>query len=134
MAGTSGDPVRVLASLPGVSQVVWPAAIFVVRGSNPGNPGFFIDGIRVPATFHLALGPSIIPPSLVSGLDFYPGAYPEKLRTLHRRHRLDPHRAPARGIACTPSPTSLYEARAVVTAPVDDAKGTVAAAARITRT
>lgn len=133
-AGTSGDPVRVLASLPGVSQVVWPAAIFVVRGSNPGNTGFFIDGIRVPATFHLALGPSIIAPSLVSGLDFYPGAYPENFgRYIAGIVSIRTERPPEDRVHAI-ADVSLYEARAIVTAPVDDAKGTVAAAARYSYT
>jgi len=133
-AGTSGYPVRVLASLPGVSQVVWPAAIFVVRGSNPGNTGFFIDGIRVPATFHLALGPSIIAPSLVSGLDFYPGAYPENFgRYIAGIVSIRTERPPEDRVHAI-ADVSLYEARAVVTTPVDDAKGTVAAAARYSYT
>jgi len=133
-AGTSGDPVRVLASLPGVSQVVWPAAIFVVRGSNPGNTGFFIDGIRVPATFHLALGPSIIAPSLVAGLDFYPGAYPENFgRYIAGIVSIRTERPPEDRVHAI-ADVSLYEARAVVTTPVDDAKGTVAAAARYSYT
>ena len=133
-AGTSGDPVRVLASLPGVSQVVWPAAIFVVRGSNPGNTGFFIDGIRVPATFHLALGPSIIAPILVAGLDFYPVAYPENFgRYISGIVSIRTERPPEDRVHAI-ADVSLYEARAIVTAPVDDAKGTVAAAARYSYT
>jgi len=133
-AGTSGDPVRVLASLPGVSQVVWPAAIFVVRGSNPGNTGFFIDGIRVPATFHLALGPSIIAPSLISGLDFYPGAYPENFgRYIAGIVSIRTERPPEDRVHAV-ADVSLYEARAIVTTPVDDGKGTVAAAARYSYT
>lgn len=133
-AGTSGDPVRVLASLPGVSQVVWPAALFVVRGSNPGNTGFFIDGIRVPATFHLGLGPSLLNPSLIGGLDFYPGAYPENFGR---------YVAGIVSIRTAPPPTdrahlaadvTLYDASAIGTAPLDDGRGSVAAAARYSYT
>jgi len=129
-AGTSGDPVRVLASLPGVSQVVWPAALFVVRGSNPGNTGFFIDGIRVPATFHLALGPSILNPSLVGALDFYPGAYPE---TFGR------YIAGIVSIQTAPPPTdrvhlsadvTFYDAQALASVPIHDGRGVFTAAAR----
>ncbi|HEY4183926.1 MAG TPA: hypothetical protein VGP07_02610 [Polyangia bacterium] len=133
-AGTSGDPLRVLASLPGVSQVVWPAAIFVVRGSNPGNTGFFIDGIRVPATFHLALGPSIIAPSLISGLDFYPGAYPDNFgRYIAGIVSIRTERPPEDRVHVA-ADVSLYESRAIVTAPLDDGRGVVAAAARYSYT
>jgi hypothetical protein len=54
--GTGGDPFRVIESLPGVSQVIWPFALYAIRGGNPGNTGFFLDGMRVPALFHFALG------------------------------------------------------------------------------
>ena len=72
----AGDPLRVIASLPGVQQIIWPASVYVVRGANPGNTGFYLDGVRVPALFHIALGPSVIHPYLIAGVDFYPGAYP----------------------------------------------------------
>ena len=133
-AGTSGDPVRVLASLPGVSQIAWPAAVFVIRGSNPGNTGFFIDGVRVPAMFHLALGPSIIHPSLFGGLDFYPGAFPENfgryvagvvaIRTV----------APPTDRVHLSADVTLYDAGAIATAPIDNGRGVVAAAARYSYT
>ncbi|MEI9949386.1 MAG: hypothetical protein WDO74_10485 [Pseudomonadota bacterium] len=29
---------------------------FFVRGAPPGNVGYFLDGIRVPLLFHIALG------------------------------------------------------------------------------
>src|SRR4029077_20631359 len=76
VAGTGNDPLRVIASLPGVQQIVWPASIYVVRGANPGNTGFYLDGVRVPALFHIGLGPSAIHPYLIGGVDFYPGSYP----------------------------------------------------------
>src|SRR6476620_3255844 len=74
--GTLGDPFRVIESLPGVATVAWPAPVYAVRGSNPGNTGFFLDGVRVPALFHFALGPSVIHPSLFASLEFFPGGYP----------------------------------------------------------
>ena len=130
VAGTSGDPVRVLAALPGVAQAVWPAAIFVVRGSNPGNTGFFIDGIRVPALFHLALGPSLIAPELLSSLDFYPGAYPANFgRYISGVVSIHSARPPEDRVHLS-TDIKFYEARAVATAPIDHGRGVVAAAFR----
>jgi hypothetical protein len=132
--GASGDPLRVLGSLPGVSQVVWPAAIYVVRGANPGNTGFFLDGIKIPALFHLALGPSIIHPYFVEALDFYPGTYPPSYGGF------------VAGIVAArtaPTPTdrvhasadvTVFDAGGLVTAPWDDRRGTVALAARYSYT
>ena len=134
IAGTSGDPVRVLASLPGVTQAVWPAAIFVVRGSNPGNTGFFIDGIRVPALFHLALGPSLIAPELLSGLDFYPGAYPANFgRYISGVMSIHSERPPQDRVHVS-TDIKFYEARAVATTPIDHARGVVSAAFRYSYT
>src|SRR5205085_1280868 len=74
--GTMGDPLRAIETMPGVSAVAWPAAVYAVRGANPGNTGFFLDDVRIPALFHLALGPSVIHPYFFEGMDFYPGGYP----------------------------------------------------------
>jgi len=128
--GTSGDPLRVLGSLPGVSQIVWPTALYVVRGANPGNTGFFLDGVRVPALFHLALGPSVVHPYLVADVDFFPGGYPANfggaVSGIMSVHTQPPpvDRVHASG------DVTLFDAGGIVTAPWDDGRGTVALAAR----
>ncbi len=133
-AGTSGDPIRVIASLPGVSQIVWPAALFAIRGANPGNTGFYLDGMRVPALFHLALGPSIIHPYLLEGVDFFPGGFPVS------------YGGAVAGIVAArtaPAPddrvhasadVTLLDAGGIMTSPWDAGKGTVAVAARYSYT
>ena len=78
LPGTLGDPFRAVESLPGVTAVAWPAPIYAVRGSNPGDTGFFLDEIPVPALFHFALGPSVIHPYFFQDLDFYAGGYPAR--------------------------------------------------------
>jgi hypothetical protein len=134
VAGSSGDPLRVIASLPGVQQILWPAAIYVIRGANPGNTGFYLDGVRVPALFHLALGPSAIHPYLIGGVDFYPGGYPAN------------YGGYVSGIMAartTPPPTdrvhasadvTIYDAGGIMTAPWNGRRGTVAVAARYSYT
>ncbi len=77
-AGSMGEPFRIIESLPGVSQVAWPLALYSVRGANPGNTGFFIDGVRLPALFHLGLGPAVIHPYFLERIDFYSGGYPAR--------------------------------------------------------
>jgi hypothetical protein len=74
--GTAADPFRALESQPGVANVFWPLPLYAVRGANPGNTGFLLDGIKVPSLFHLALGPSVIHPLLLDRISFYPGSYP----------------------------------------------------------
>ena len=134
VAGTSGDPVRVIGSLPGVQQIVWPAAIYVVRGANPGNTGFFLDGVRVPALFHVALGPSVIHPYLIGGVDFYPGGYPANyggyVSGIMAARTSQPPADRVHGSA----DVTVYDAGGVMTAPWHDGRGTIVVAARYSYT
>ncbi|MBI3183064.1 MAG: TonB-dependent receptor [Myxococcales bacterium] len=74
--GTMGDPFRVVMLLPGVSSILSGVAYPVVRGSSPASTGYFLDGIRVPLLFHLFLGPAVVHPDFIDGIDFYPGGVP----------------------------------------------------------
>jgi TonB family protein len=74
--GTFGDPFRVINMLPGVSSVMSLLPLPVVRGSSPGNTGFFLDGVRLPMLFHLFGGPSVVHPEFIDHVDFYPGGFP----------------------------------------------------------
>jgi TonB family protein len=74
--GTFGDPFRVLDTLPGVTPIISGLPYFYVRGAPPGNVGYFLDGIRVPYLFHVAIGPSIVNPAMVDRVDLYSGGYP----------------------------------------------------------
>lgn len=77
--GTFGDPFRVVGSLPGVSQLTGFLPYVVVRGAAPGNTGYYLDGVRVPILFHVALGPSVIHPYFIDQVDFYASGAPVRL-------------------------------------------------------
>ncbi|TPV92513.1 MAG: TonB-dependent receptor [Myxococcales bacterium FL481] len=77
--GTRGDPFRVIQSLPGASQVAGFLPYVVVRGAAPGNTGYYLDGVRVPILFHVAVGPSVIHPYFIDEVHFYPGGTPVRL-------------------------------------------------------
>ena len=79
VAGSRGDPLRVVSSLPGAGQLAGFLPYVVVRGSAPGNTGYYLDGSRVPALFHVAIGPSVIHPYFIDEVDFYPGGAPVRL-------------------------------------------------------
>jgi hypothetical protein len=129
-AGTLGDPFRIIESLPGVATLLWPLPVYAVRGSNPGNTGYFLDGVRIPAMFHFALGPAVIHPYFLESLDFYPGGYPAR----HGRY--------VSGLvaATTAAPPPdrlrgsvdlrLFDAGGLISVPIDDGRGTLAVAAR----
>ena len=76
--GTFGDPFRALEVMPGVTPIVSGLPFFYVRGSPPGNVGYFLDGIRVPYLFHVGLGPSVVHPGIVERVDLYGGGYPAR--------------------------------------------------------
>ena len=91
-AGSLGEPFRVIESLPGVTQVAWPLSLYAIRGANPGNTGFFIDGVRLPALFHFALGPAVIHPHFLERMEFYPGGLSGPVWPLRVRRRGCVHR------------------------------------------
>lgn len=76
LPGAFGDPFRAIDALPGVTPIASGVPFFYIRGAPPGNVGYFIDGVKVPYLFHVALGPSVIHPAIVERVDLYPGGYP----------------------------------------------------------
>ena len=76
LPGAFGDAFRAIDMMPGVVPIVSGLPFFFVRGAPPGNTGYFLDDVRVPLLYHLALGPSVVHPSLIERVDFYPGGYP----------------------------------------------------------
>jgi hypothetical protein len=132
--GALGDPFRVIESLPGVVPILWPASVYAVRGSNPGATGYSIDGLRVPALFHFALGPSVVHPYLIEAIEFYPGVYPA---------RFGGYTAGIVAARTAPPPTDrphasadvrLYDAGGMVSAPFDGHRGTALVAGRYSYT
>lgn len=79
LPGTMGDPFRAIEALPGITPLLTGLPYYFVRGAPPSGTGFYLDGVRVPALFHLALGPAVVHPSLVERIDFFPGGAPADL-------------------------------------------------------
>jgi hypothetical protein len=115
-----------------VAAVAWPAPIYAVRGSNPGNTGYFLDGVRIPALFHFALGPSVIHPYFFRGLDFFPGGYPARYGRYVGGIVAADTRPPETDQMHSSVDVRLYDAGAMVSAPL--AGGAVAVAARYSYT
>ncbi len=134
LPGSSGDPLRVLGSLPGVVQIAWPAALYVVRGANPGNTGFFLDGIRVPELFHLGLELSVIHPYLIDGVDFYPGGAPANYGPYVSGIMAARTVAPPADRVHAAADVTVFDAGGIMTAPWDAGRGTVLVAARYSYT
>ena len=128
--GTFGEPLRVVATLPGVARSPFGLGFFVVRGAAFQNTGFFVDDYPVPLLYHLGAGPAIIASRLVDRLDFYAGGYPVNLGR---------YTAGVIGLHTAPPPTDrlqfefeidLLRASGLVVVPLPDQRGSVALALR----
>jgi hypothetical protein len=73
--GTRGDPLRVLQSLPGVARPSFVSGALLVRGAQPQDTTILFDGVTIPLLYHFGQGPSVINPSFIDAIDFFPGAY-----------------------------------------------------------
>lgn len=128
--GTFGEPLRVVASLPGVARSPFGLGFFLVRGASFQNTGFMVDGFQVPLLYHLGAGPAVISSRLVSRLNFYPGGYPAMYgRFSAGLIALDTAPPPTDSIRGEAS-LDLFRASALVVIPFDNGKGSVAGAIR----
>ena len=75
IAGVSGDTVRVVQNMPGVARAPGGFGILVVRGSNPTDTRFYVDGMEVPLVFHFGGLTSVVPADLVEAVDFEAGNF-----------------------------------------------------------
>ncbi|MGF1464842.1 MAG: hypothetical protein ACFCGT_01800 [Sandaracinaceae bacterium] len=128
--GTFGEPLRVVATLPGVARSPFGLGFFLVRGANFANTGFFVDGFPIPILYHFGAGPAVISSRLVERLDFYPGGYP----TAYGRFS-----AGIVALQTGPPPTDrvrgefeidVFRASALAVVPFADGKGSISAAFR----
>ncbi len=76
MPGALGDPARFVEAMPGVTPTASGLQSFFVRGAPPETTGYFLDGIPVPALYHIGFGPSVVHPALLDRVEFFPGAAP----------------------------------------------------------
>lgn len=131
--GTFGDPFRAIELLPGVTPIMSALPYFYVRGAPPGNTGYYLDGIRVPYLYHIAVGPSVIHPGLVERVELYSGGYPAQFG------RYAGGIVSARTTAATPTThgegsVRLFDAGALVETGYAQGRGTVLLSGRYSYT
>jgi TonB family protein len=76
--GTFGDPLRVLQNMPGMARPPLISGALLVRGAQPEDTQVLIDGVPIPLLYHFGGGPSVLAPSYIDQIDFFPGAYGAK--------------------------------------------------------
>ncbi len=131
--GAFGDAFRAVETLPGVVPVASGLPFFFVRGAPPGNTGYYLDGVRVPLLYHLALGPAVIHPGLVDHVDFWGGAPPARFGRFAGGFISGETRAPAPRVHAEGN-VRLFDAGALAETPFADGRGTFLAAGRVSYT
>jgi hypothetical protein len=131
--GTFGDPLQALAAMPGISPMASGLPYFYLRGAPPADTGYFIDGVPVPALFHIGPGPSYVPPALLSRVELYKSTAPPQFGRFVGGIMAGMLTTPAFSSADAPAATHgeanlrLFDASAFVEAPVGDSWSVVAA-------
>jgi TonB family protein len=75
VAGTQGDPIKVLENLPGLARPSFGSGQLIVWGSSPGETQTYVDSVPVPALFHGSALRSTVNGDLVRDVTLTPGAY-----------------------------------------------------------
>jgi hypothetical protein len=129
LPGTFGDPTRVTEMLPGVIPTASGLQAFFVRGAPPESTGYFVDGVPVPALYHVGFGPSVVHPGLLDHVDFYqgapPAAYGRYVGGVLAATTVAPEARPH-----AEANVRLFDAGALGEAPFADDRGSALAAAR----
>lgn len=73
--GTQGDTLKVVQNLPGVARSSFGTGDLIVWGSSPRETRVVVDGVEVPALYHVGGLRSTINSDLVKSIDLSPGAY-----------------------------------------------------------
>jgi hypothetical protein len=75
VAGTEGDPVKVVQGLPGVARPSFGTGDLIVWGSSPHDTRTYVDGVEIPVLFHGAALRSTVNANLIQDVTLSPGAY-----------------------------------------------------------
>lgn len=75
VAGSMGDALNVVQSLPGVAASPSGSGELVVWGATPGETRVYIDDVPVPALYHRGGFRSVMHDGLVSGVEVVPAAF-----------------------------------------------------------
>lgn len=74
-AGGADDPLIATLNLPGVARSPGGLGLMSLRGGNPTETGYYIDGHPVPRAFHVVPIASVVSPPMVDRVELSPGNY-----------------------------------------------------------
>jgi TonB family protein len=75
VAGTQGDVLKIVESMPGVARASAGSSQIVVWGASPEDTRVYVDGVRVPLLYHFGGLRSVVHTDLVRSVELVPGGY-----------------------------------------------------------
>ncbi len=75
VAGTQGDVLKIVESMPGVARATAGSSQIVVWGAAPEDTRVYVDGMRVPLLYHFGGLRSVVHTDLVRSVELIPGGY-----------------------------------------------------------
>lgn len=74
-AGGADDPLIATLNMPGVARSPGGLGLMSLRGGNPTETGYYLDGHPIPRAFHVVPIASVVSPPMVDRVDLSPGNY-----------------------------------------------------------
>jgi TonB family protein len=97
--GTQGDTLKVVQNLPGVARSAAGSGALIVWGSAPKDTRVVVDGVEIPALYHVGGLRSTVNSDLVRSIDLLPGGYGADYgRGLGGLVRVDTRALPQKGV------------------------------------
>jgi TonB family protein len=75
LPGSSGDVVKAIQNLPGIARAPLGIGQLIVRGNNPEDTAYNLDGSPIPLVFHFGGLTSVVSSDLLDEVAFLPGNY-----------------------------------------------------------
>lgn len=73
--GAMGDALAVIQDFAGVARAAAGSGEIIIRGSDPFDTRFFVDGTLIPNIYHFGGIRSVLPTGMIDSLEFYPGNF-----------------------------------------------------------
>jgi TonB family protein len=116
--GTQGDTLKVVQNLPGVARSAVGSGAIIVWGSAPKDTRVNVDGVEIPALYHVGGLRSTVNSDLVKSIDLVPGGYgAEYGRGLGGLVRVETRQLPQAGVHGYVA-ADVLDASAMVTAAI----------------
>ncbi len=75
MPGAFGDPLRAAQSLPGMGRSPFGLGALVIRGADPADSAYVIDGVHFDYLYHFGALAAVLPEPLVDKISFHPSSF-----------------------------------------------------------